>query len=223
MQGRGDAFIHVNEIPDGGTMTAKDSATQTASKLGLDPALLYASAMEEGMSGLYPGKDGKVDKSDSDKYPIDGFHNYGMDHFHDQFPTMVKKGYLPKGFDYQKAVNTNENNEKVNSANFKTPEDAMQAKAAYVKMEQDDIDNYAKHKGISLSDKARQFFTLINFNGGEGTGHKMIDYYAKKGLLEGDKFLSVQPEEGLRLAPSWKNVVPRMKMADILKQEGQFQ
>lgn len=222
LQGRGDALIHVNETPEGGVDTAKDSATKAATKLGLDPALLYTSAMEEGMSGMFAGKDGKVDASDSDKYPVDGFHNYGLDNFHDQFKTLVAKGYLPKDFDYEKSVNTNENGQKVNSANFKTPDDAMQAKAAYVKMEQDDIENYAKKNNIQLSDKAKQFFTLVNFNGGEGTGHRMIDYYNKKGLLQGDKFLTVAPEEGLRLAPSWKNVTPRMKMADILKKEGLF-
>jgi hypothetical protein len=226
LPGRGDTVLRVNEVPEGGTDTAKDSATKAASKLGLDPALLYSSAMEEGMSGLFPDKNGEISTGDGKppdpKYQVDGFYNYGLDNFHDQFPELVKRGYLPKDFDYKPHTTKNENGQSVNSAYFKTPEDAMQAKAAYVKYEQDDIDKYAKQKGITLSDKARQFFTLINFNGGEGTGHKMIDYYNSKGLLAGDKYLSVAPAEGLRLAPSWKNVVPRIKMAEGLKKEGLF-
>lgn len=227
VQGRGDTVIHVNEIPDGGTMTAKDSAVEAAKKVGLDPALLYSSAMEEGMSGLFPDSKGNISTADGEppnkKYQVDGFFNYGLDNFHDQFKTMVAKGYLPKDFDYLPHPTKNEKGEKVNSAYFKTPEDAMKAKAAYVKMEQDDVDDYAKKKGYNLSDKARQFFTLINFNGGEGTGHKMIDYYAKKGLLNGDKYLTTKPEPGQGLGQSWGNVTPRMEMADLLKKEGLFQ
>jgi len=219
---RGDTIIHVNEVPDGGTMTPKESATKFGSKLGLDPALLYSSAMEEGMSGRYPDKNGNVDKSDSDKYPVDGFHNYGLDNFHDQFKTMVQKGYLPKDFDYQKAVNTNEKGEKVNSANFKSDDDAMQAKAAYMKMEQDNIDNYAKQKGIPLSDKARQFFTLVNFNGGSAAGPKMMDYYQKKGLLKDDKFADTPPEPGQGLGEYYQHIHPRLQMADLLKKETLF-
>lgn len=226
---RGDAIIHVNEVPEGGTMTAKESATQAASKLGLDPALLYSSAMEEGMSGMWADKKGQVDTSGNEKYPVDGFHNYGLDNFHDQFKTLVQKGYLPKDFDYQKAVKTNEKGDKVNSANFKTPEDAMMAKAAYVKMEQDNVDSYAKKNNIQLSDKARQFFTLVNFNGGsgdtthKGAGAKMMDYYAKKGLLKDDKFVDTPPEPGLGLGEYYEHIHPRFQMADLLKKEGQFQ
>lgn len=225
LSGRGDTLIHVNEVPYGGIDTAKDSATKAAAKVGLDPALLYSSAMEEGMSGLFPDKNSQINtgEEEPDKdYPVNGFFNYGLDNFHDQFQTMVKKGYLPKDFDYKKDIQRNEQGQKVNSANFKTPDDALMAKAAYVKMEQDDIDDYAKKNNIELSPQARQFFTLINFNGGEGTGHRMIDYYKKKGLLDGDKFMDVAPDQGVRLAPSWKNVVPRVKMAQILKKEGLF-
>lgn len=222
---RGDTPLRINEVPYGGIDTAKDSTIKAASKLGLDPALLYSSAMEEGMSGMFKdkGKEFNEDNTSGNKdYPVDGFHNYGVDNFHDVFPTLVKKGYLPKDFDYQKASHKNENGDPVNSANFKTPDAAMQAKAAYVKYEQDDIEDYIKKKDIPLSDKAKQFFTLINFNGGEGTGHRMIDYYNKRGLLKDDKFLQYKPEPGLKLGQSYDNVLPRVRMADALKKEGLF-
>ena len=223
---RGDTIIHVNEVPEGGTIPIGQSAKQAASKLGLDPALLYSSAMEEGASGMFPDKPGEhVDKGEftTDKYPVDGYANYGLDNFHDNFKEMVKRGYLPQDFDYQKSVRTNELGAKVNSAIFKTPEDAMTAKAAYMKLEQDHIDDYAKQKSIQLSDRARQFFTLVNFNGGPGAGPKMLNYYAKKGLLKDEKFVDTPPEPGLGLGEYYEHIHPRMQMADLLKKENLLQ
>ena len=61
MQGRGDTPLRINEAPDSGSDTAKNLASKEASKHGLDPALFYSSAMEEGIvSGLFPDKNGKV-------------------------------------------------------------------------------------------------------------------------------------------------------------------
>lgn len=223
LHNRGDDILHVNDIPYGGTKSAHDSAVSSAQKVGLDPAVLYASAAEEGMSGLWPDKDGSIN-TDPDidlngKYPISGFTNYGLDNFHDQFKEMVRKGYLPKDFDYEKAVHTNEQGAKVNSANFKTPEDAMEAKAAYVRLEQDRLDDWLKTQKITLSPKARQFFTLVSFNGGDGTMKKMVKEYAQKNLLDGDKFLSVVPDHGKE---AYNHVLPRMQMADLLRKEQYF-
>ena len=225
MQGRGDTPIHVNEVPDKGILTMKESSTQAASKLGLDPALLYASTMEEGASGRFPGKDNAVDESGSEKYPVDGFHNYGLDNFHDNYKTMVQRGYLPKDFDYEKSVNTNESKKQVNSANFKTDDDAMMAKAAYIRMEQDNLENWAKKEGggVELSPQAKQFFTLIAFNGGPGRAHTLINYYKKRGLLAGDKYLQVAPDKSADPGGAWGHVVPRVKMAEVLKKEGLFE
>ena len=219
--GRGDTPLRVNETPEGGSDTSKNLATKTAAKFGLDPALLYASSMEEGMSGLFPDKKGMVDKSKDKDYPVDGFHNFGLDNFSDKFPELVKKGYLSKDFanQFKKMETTNEQDKKVNSANFKTTDAALEAKAAYIKSNYDEVEEMAKTDKIDLSPKAKDFFALVNYNGGSGTAHKMLEYYKGKGLLKDDKFLDKKPEEGLKLAPAWENVKKRLVMQDALKKE----
>jgi len=225
LHGRGDTPLHVNDIPDTDNQSVRDSSIQAAKPLGLDPALLYASSMEEGMSGLFPDKNGQVTSGEAatEEYPVDGFYNFGIDHFHDNFKEMVRRGYLPKDFDYQKARQKNpENGEIVNSGNFKTAADAIKAKAAYVKMFQDDTEKWAQQKGITLSPKAKEFFTLIAFNGGPGTYHKLVNYYNSKGLLKDDKYLEVKPDKSVDPGGAWGHVIPRIKMANLLKQEGYF-
>lgn len=225
MQGRGDTPLRVNESPDadaGTTTTAKEMSTNAAKKLGLDPATLYSSAMEEGMSGLWADKNGKTDFSGDEKYPISGFVNFGVDNFHDRFPEMVKKGYLSKDFanNFSKSEETNEKNQKVNSANFKDTSSALQAKAAMIKLSEDEVSEFAKKSKIPLSEKAKQFFTLVNYNAGSGNARKMLKEYSDSGYLNGDKFLEKQPSSGW--TQPYLNTIRRIKMADALKKEGLF-
>lgn len=227
--GRGDTILHIDDVPYGGVKTAKQSAIDAAKGVGLDPAILYSSANEEGANGLHPNAKGEITtdpKIDlNGKYPISGFVNYGLDNFHDNFKEMVKRGYLPKDFDYQKdSSHKNENGDTVNSGNFKSPDDAMTAKAAYMRMEQDNLDDWSKGKGggVQLSPTAKQFFTMMAFNGGPGTAHKLINYYKSKGLLEGDKFLSVPPPDDVDTGHSYAKVLPRLQMANLLKKEAYF-
>ena len=121
MAQRGDTPLRINEIPDTGTDTSKNLALKTAKGLGLDPALLYSSAMEEGMSGLYPDKNKQVDYSGNEKFPVNGFANFGLDTFSDAYEGLVKRGYLPADFskNFTKRVQENEKGQKVNSADFK--------------------------------------------------------------------------------------------------------
>jgi hypothetical protein len=201
MQGRGDTPLRVNEKPDTGSDTSKNLAVKYFGKLGIDPALGYASAMEEGMSGMYPDKNHQVDDSGDAKFPVSGYNSFGLDTFSDAFPALVKKGYLSP--DFQKnfsklsiPAREGDNKVPVNTANFKDVDSALQAKAAMMKMEYDDIDSYAKQRKITLSPKARDFFALADYNGGEGTGHQMINDYYNNGQLEGDKFLQARPTNG---------------------------
>lgn len=229
LHGRADALIHAGFVPDTDTKSIKDSSRDAAKGLGLDPAMFYASTAEEGMTGLIPDKNGnKVTGYPSHvdldgKYPVDGFTNFGLDHFHDQFKELVKRGYLPKDFDYQKATIKNpENGEVVNSGNFKSIEDATKAKAAFVRMEKDNLDGWSKTNSVKLSPAANQFFTFMAYNGGPGTAHKLIKYYQSKGLLEGDKFLQVAPPHEVDRGDSYGKVLPRWKMAQLLKKEKIF-
>lgn len=229
--GRGDTPLRVNEIPGtaSDTLTAKQMSINAAKKLGIDPALLYASAMEEGMSGLFPDKNNQVDAAEDPKFPVDGYASFGLDTFADKFQGLVKKGYLPAEFanNFKKNVRTNELKQTVNSADFKDVASALQAKAAIMKGTYDDIDGYAKQRGITLSPKARDFFSLADYNGGEGVGHQMLNDYYNNGHLEGDKFLQGRPTTGKGLKDSsykgvYDNVMRRMVMRDALKEQTLF-
>lgn len=222
MQGRGDTPLRANEIPDTATDTSKNLAVKFGSKLGLDPALLYSSAMEEGMSGLFPDKNNQVDTAGDPKFPVDGYASFGLDTFTDAYPGLVKKGYLSKDFaqNFTKATNTNEKKEKVNSANFTTVDAALEAKAAMMKDTQDQTEQWASKNKIPLSDRAKQFFTLVNYNAGEGNMRKMMAEYSKKGYLKDDSFIDKRPDDSWK-AP-WENVARRIKMSEALKKEGLF-
>lgn len=230
LHGRGDALINANYTPSTDTQSFRDSSIQAAKGVGLDPSLFWASAAEEGATGLIPDKDGNITTGDEShvdvngKYPVDGFTNFGLDHFHDQFKELVKRGYLPKDFDYQKATIKNpENGEVVNSGNFKNVADALKAKAAFIRMEQDNLDDWTKKSGgVELSPTARQFFTVVAYNGGPGTAHKMINYYKSQGLLNGDKFLNAPPPKSIDPGDSYGKVLPRYKVAQLSKKEGIF-
>lgn len=227
LHGRGDALINANYVPGTDNLSFRDSSLKATKALGLDPNLFWASAAEEGATGLVPDKKGNVntdEKIDVDsKYGVSGYANFGVDHFHDDFKELVKRGYLPKDFDYEKSQHTNENGEKVNSANFKTVQDALQAKAAYIRMHQDDLSRWSKDNNVNLSPAAKQFFTYMSYNGGPGTAHKLINYYKDKGLLDGDQFLTTKPPKELDKGDSYGKVLPRWQMAQLMQKEKLFQ
>jgi len=234
MSGRGDTPLRINEIP--GTwkdkLTSKQIALKAAKEQGLDPALVYSSSMEEGMSGLYPNKNGQVDFSGDENFPVSGYQSFGLDTFSDAFPGLVKKGYLPKEFEGEFKKNVEppregDNKTAVNSANFKSAESGMRAKSAMIRSSRDEIDDFASKNKIKLSDKAREFFTLVRYNAGIGNAQKMIQDYNVNGLLSNDSFLKERPTKGVGLKnESWQvpyeNTIRRIKMAEALKKEGYF-
>lgn len=241
LEGRGDIVLKVNEIPRGGSDTAKNLTTKFGKKYGIDPALLYSSAMEEGMSGLFKNQSGNKDTKGrvegqpgyedyyGDKeFPIDGGNNFGFQTFSERFPDLVKKGYLPASFasNFRGIEAMKKDTNEIHDANnFKTTDAAIQAKAAMMKYGYDYVNDYAKSKNIKLSDKAKDFFTLAWFNGGEGAVHKMVQY-DKEGYLKDDKFLKEEPKEDEANKGTYKDVYGhvrrRMAMADNLKSENLF-
>jgi hypothetical protein len=234
MQGRGDTPLRINEVPNTefDRLPIKQSAINAAKKLGLDPALFYSSAMEEGVSGMfkkgYEGE-GYFNSSSYRDFPVSGFAGVGLDHFGGNFQNLVKKGYLSPDFAkrFQKTIMTNEKGEETQSGDFRSVEDALKAKAAMVKDSEDQISNYAKRNNIQLSPKAKQFFTYVNYNAGEGNAQKMLMDYYKSGALNDDSYLNNRPTSGPNInANSWKqpydNVIRRIKMAQALKDEGYF-
>lgn len=212
----------------------KDAVVNAAKLNGIDPALLYGSAMEEGMSGAVDPKysgtasEAYVDwaTKNSDKasqYPVDSFFSYGLDMFADQAGALEKKGYLPKGFAdrFTKFSAKNEKGEPLNAAAFKTDADALIAKSAMMKQSQDQLEDFSKKSGVTLSPAQKEFFLLANYNGGEGLMKKMIQSYKDKGYLKNDKFLDVhfKPES---YGGVYKNVQARLQSAHQLKNERYF-
>jgi hypothetical protein len=227
--GYGDTFLRMNEIPspDTDSIPTKQLMLNAAKIANLPPALLHASAMEEGMSGLYPRTIGKekdqVDWSNNPKYPVNGFVNFGLDTFSDAYPGLVKKGYLPADFNknFTKAVNKNEKGQAVNSANFTTADAALQAKAAMMRDVQDQVNAYAAKNKIPLTDNSRQFLTLAAYNGGMGAAQNMIQEYNKGGLLPNDAFMKSRPLKS-NYNQVWDNVNRRFQLSNALTSEGYF-
>lgn len=235
LEGRGDTVLKVNEIPRAGSDTIKNITTQAAGKYGIDPALLYSSAMEEGASALFKNKNGTDTKGrkpgdfgyqsfygDKD-FPVNGNESMGMPDFANRFPELVKGGYLPKEFANKFRGKPNAGAYSEND--FKSVEDGMQAKAALMKYNYDYVDKLAAKKGIELSPQARDFFSLAAFNGGEGAVIKRLSKYKESGQLEGDKFLKQRPDMEKGLPDNldvWGHVTRRIKMRNALKEQTLF-
>lgn len=222
-QGYGDVFLRFNEVPttETDTLTSRQLAQKNAAGAGLPAPLFYSSAMVEGMSGLYPDKNGQTDYSGNEKYPVHGFKNFGLDTFSDAYPGLVKKGYLPANFKQQfiPNVQTNEQKQKVNSAYFSSADAALQAKAAMLRDAQDNVNTYAAKNKIPLSDKAKQFLTLAYYNGGPGAFQGMIQEAQKSGGLANDAYFTNKPAQS-RWGQVWNNVNQRFQIANALTGEG---
>jgi hypothetical protein len=210
----------------------RDAVYSAAKANKIDPALLYGSAMEEGMSGAIDDKNwenaseayvqwSNKNKSKAEQYPVDSFYNYGLDQFAGMAPALVKKGYLPK--DFQNNFTTfdamNEKDEKIKGSAFNTDANALMAKSAMMRLAQDQLEDYLGKTGTKLSDKQKQFFLLANYNGGEGNMQKMLNSYKQKGYLKDDKFLdpTFKPDA---YGGIYKNVMARMQAAKMLRDEG---
>lgn len=237
LQKRGDTVLRVNDVPRGGSTPTKKMAENYGKEYKIDPSLLYASAMEEGMSGLYKNLDntdtrgrkptdfGYLDYYGDKEFPINGGNSFGLPDFAKRFPELVHGGYLPK--DFQSRFRGTKAAGEFSENDFKTAEDAMKAKAAMMKFGQDFVDKEAKKHGVELSEKQREFFTLAFFNGGEGAVYKRLPEYAQKGYLKNDDFIYKRPKEEEDVKGTfrdvWGHVSPRMKMSQDLKNEKLFE
>lgn len=179
-------------------------------KMGVNPSMLFSSAWQEGMNAAALRPDDissayKEHEKELEGFPVDGFLNYGLDTIGERYEAIKK--YLPEGFESKLKFykTTNEKNQPITTAAFKTNEDALVAKAAFLRSEMDTVDNYAKEKGIELDDKARNYFTLASYNAGFGNSKQMIDEYSK--AKDKEKFIN----EGLTSRKGvHKNIKPRM-------------
>lgn len=212
---------------------------QAAKEGKIDPSELYSSAWVEGLNeaAINPGqvseaynnaqkgvlsgksKQGQLNsvqsKLDTKTYPVDGFFNYGLDTFGNNYSQLKK--YLPEGFEnkFQLYDALNESGDKVKTAAFRTNKDALVAKAAFMNMEKDNLTNYAKQHGVTLDDKAKKYFTMAAFNGGPGAAHAMIQEY--KNAPDKNKFIDEGQSQYLG-GKVHRNIAPRMKMLPIANQ-----
>lgn len=202
---------------------ARDVVLSAAQKAGYDPARLLASSYQEGFGKAILRPDEVSEAYENAKkagvdlkgFPVDGFYNYGVDTFGNNYEQLKK--YLPA--DFKEGVNfrtydaLNEKNEKVRTAAFRNNEDGLIAKAAFMKMEEDNLSNYARQKGVQLDDKAKQYFTFAAFNGGPGRAREMINEYAQ--AKDKNAFI----DKGLtKLGGIHKNIAPRLKRMQLARE-----
>jgi hypothetical protein len=201
--------------------TYRDLVKNAAKAVGVDPRMLWSSSFVEGMGLLvtHPDQVSSAYNKAFDKdpklqdYQIDGFYNYGLDNFGDVFPTLVKKGYLPKDFDYHTFKALNEQKKSVNTAAFKNNYDAIRAKAAYLRHEGDRVYQYADKLKLKLSPEEQSFFTMTAYNGGLGSAQAMLDALKKSGLSAEEYIKRGKTPKG----QVYKNVKPRYDMmAELL-------
>ena len=174
-------------------LPATEVIKRVSQKSGIPANFLYSSAYIEGMNKAISQPDNvseayinaKVDGN----YPVDGFYNYGVDTFGSAFPDLVKKGYLPQEFaDRFKAYPAKNEAEMVNTAAFRTNEDALMAKAAMMRDRMETVRAKAKAKGVDLDDDGLQYLTLASYNGKTKSSDTLFNEYIgakdKKAFIE---------------------------------------
>lgn len=216
----------------GNKSNIKQAFMNAGKTAGVDPALLYTSAMEEGLQGNLKNTNvseaydiwAKKNPNDAGKYQVDGFFTYGLDRFSEMAPDLITKGYLPKDFanKYKSYDAINERKEKVKTAAFMNDEDALLAKAAVIRNSQENLGGYLKQKNINLSPKQQEFFNLAAYNYGDNGVKKMLDSYSQKGYLKDDKFLEADFKPA-SYSGVYTNVQRRLQNKEVLKNEGFFE
>jgi len=203
---------------------------------GLNQYLSNPDAVEKTMQ-----KEGWYNKD----YPVSGYETYGLDTFGSRFDEFVQKGYLPPEFkdqfnivhatnDHMKGVvdpitkkavidpktgkqKMIDDPQPIVTADFKTNEAALMAKAAFIKAEQESVKNYAKQKGVELSPDEINYFTLASYNSG-------FRPKGAQGMM--DEYLTTKDKQGYLKKGSanrgWQNihqnVAPRLETMKVVNQ-----
>lgn len=223
MAGRWSDFKILNKKTEEGK-TYKQIFNELGEEYGIAPEILFASTAEEGLRDYLINPFDTKDKV----YKVSGFENFGLDHFAEIFPNLVKSKLLESNFDFKQSIHKNEKGITVKSADFKTAEDAIRAKVAIMRLSSDRIVEFADKNDIALSDDALDFFMLVTYNAGFGNATKMLLDYNGIGALDDDSFLKSRPTKGNEKISlkenSWEqpytNVIRRMKPAEAWKDKG---
>lgn len=184
---------------------AIDVLKSVSKKSGLSVPFLAANALQEGMNNVL-SKNSNLGKH-GETYPINGYEYYGLDTFGDAADRLIKKGYLPVNFDYQKFGEQNEHGTEITSARFKNNEDALMAKAAYLRDFQDSVNDYASKKKVKLDKYTQEYLTMSAYNGGMNNAKTMIDELATGRFNQRDYVSRGQTSmQGIH-----KNIKPRLQ------------
>lgn len=191
-------------------------------KSGINPSLLFSSALQEGMN-LAINKPDEISEAytnainrqevDPHTYPVDGFYNYGLDRFGDDYSRLKK--YLPEGFEtrFKTFKAKNEKGESITTAAFQNNEDALIAKSAVMKDIQQRLDDYAIKRKIKIEDADKDYFVLAAFNGGLGNAKTMLDQYSKAK----NKRQFIERGETTRKGVH-QNIIPRLQRMKLVSQ-----
>jgi hypothetical protein len=198
--------------------TATNIAKLAGAQLGIKPSILLSSGWQEGMNkaALDPESVSEYYNKAGigDDFPVDGFLNYGVDTIGDKWDKVKK--YLPEGFEKNMKFYeaTNEKDQKVKTAAFKSNQSALMAKAAMMKLERDNVMAYAKKKGLELDENTADYFMLAGYNGGEGNAREMLDEY----MADTDKanYVSAGRSKKSQIHKNIKVRMDNMKIADEL-------
>lgn len=172
--------------------TYRQIFNEIGEEYGIPSEVLFASTAEEGLRDYIRSPFDTKDKV----YKVSGFENFGLDRFAENFPLLVKKGLLEKDFDFKESIHKNEKGTSVKSADFKSVEDAIRAKAANMVYVSDKVVEFADKNNISISDNALDFFMLVAYNAGLTNALNMLNEYNSIGVLENDAFLKNRPTKG---------------------------
>ena len=196
---------------------ALDLVRASAKQTGIDPYFLYSSAFSEGMNKAIAKPDevseAYINAKVEGDYPVDAFFNYGVDKFSEYLPKIQK--YLPKGFEnsYKLYPAKNEIGEDIQTAAFRTNQDALTAKAAIMMDTLSETDAYAKEKGIQLDDVSRKYFALARYNASPSTFKAMVDEYATSKDKEG--FIKKGVYQNKYGGKVHKNIYPRIENMSV--------
>jgi hypothetical protein len=218
--------LESRKVVPGDNKSVSDIVRSASLSTGVNPSFLLKSAWQEGMNKAVYQPDtislayenAAVKNPQLSQFPVDGFYFYGTDTFGEPgvFEKLSAKGYLPKGFEqrFSPYEATNEKNQLVRTAAFKSHEDALTAKAAMLRDIQDQVEDYAKKKGIKLGEEEKAYFTSASYNAGFGRGKQIIDEFVSSPNKK--EFIS----KGLTAYKQvHQNVYPRISNLDIISKE----